>query len=527
MNELVASARELTAGLPILTIVTFLPAAGAVLILLSRASAAGENPGYDHGVRLLTLFVTIATFIASLFAFLAFDPANPDYQLTEHIPWAFGAAYAMGVDGLAMSLILLTTFLLPLCILASWTIEKQVSSYMVLFLLLETLMIGVFTALDLVLFYLFFEGGLIPMFLIIGIWGGRERVYASFKFFLYTFFGSVLMLVAMIAMYWQAGTTDIPTLLDHPFSSEPMRVLGFTVLGGVQTLMWLAFFASFAVKMPMWPVHTWLPDAHVQAPTAGSVILAAILLKMGGYGFLRFSVPMLPVASDLMANFVFTLSVVAIIYTSLVAMMQDDMKKLIAYSSVAHMGFVTMGIFALNRQGIDVAIFQMLSHGFISGALFLVVGVLYDRMHTREIAAYGGLVSRMPAFALVFMLFTLGNVGLPGTSGFVGEFLTLAGVFQVSTWVAFFAATGVILSAAYALWLYRRVMLGELIKESLKTIKDMGRREKLIFAPLVAAMIVLGVYPAFVLDVIGPSVAALIDHTQAALAAQAPVLAAN
>ena len=335
------------------------------------------------------------------------------------------------------------------------------------------------------------------------------------------------MLVAMIAMYYQAGTTDIPTLLEFQFASDPMRVLGFTVIGGVQMLLWLAFFASFAVKMPMWPVHTWLPDAHVQAPTAGSVVLAAILLKMGGYGFLRFSVPMFPVASELMADFVFTLSVIAIIYTSLVAMVQEDMKKLIAYSSVAHMGFVTMGIFALNRQGIDGAIFQMLSHGFISGALFLVVGVVYDRMHTREIAAYGGLVNRMPAFAFVFMLFTLGNVGLPGTSGFVGEFLTLAGVFQVSTWVAFFAATGVILSACYALWLYRRVVFGDLIKESLKTIQDMGRREKLIFAPLVAAMIILGVYPALILDIIGPSVQALIDHTQTALAASAPTFAAN
>jgi NADH-quinone oxidoreductase subunit M len=329
------------------------------------------------------------------------------------------------------------------------------------------------------------------------------------------------MLVAMVAMYMQAGTTDIPTLMAHPFPSEAMRVLGLPVVGGVQTLMFLAFFASFAVKMPMWPVHTWLPDAHVQAPTAGSVVLAAILLKMGGYGFLRFSLPMFPVASELMANFVFTLSVIAIIYTSLVALVQEDMKKLIAYSSVAHMGFVTMGIFALNRQGVDGAIFQMLSHGFISGALFLIVGVIYDRMHTREIAAYGGLAVRMPIYALVFTLFTLGNVGLPGTSGFVGEFLTLAGVFQVNTWVAFLAASGVILSAAYALWLYRRVMLGELVKDSLRAIQDLDRREKLIFAPLVAATILLGVYPALVLDLIGPSVAALIEHGEVARAAVA------
>ena len=399
---------------------------------------------------------------------------------------------------------------------------------MIAFLVLETLMLGVFCALDLVLFYIFFEAGLIPMFLIIGIWGGAQRIYASFKFFLYTFLGSVLMLVAMVAMYVTAGTTDIPTLLTFPFPSEPVMVLGFfTISGGMQTLLWIAFFASFAVKMPMWPVHTWLPDAHVQAPTAGSVVLAAILLKMGGYGFLRFSLPMFPVASDVMQDFVFTLSVVAIVYTSFVALVQEDMKKLIAYSSVAHMGFVTMGIFAVNRQGVDGAVFQMLSHGFISGALFLIVGVIYDRMHTREIAAYGGLAVRMPVFALLFMLFTMGNVGLPGTSGFVGEFLTMVGVFQVNTWVAFLAATGVILSAAYALWLYRRVVFGDLIKESLRTIEDMDRREKLIFAPLVAATILLGVYPALVLDVIGPSVQALVDHTQTAVAASAPALAQN
>jgi NADH-quinone oxidoreductase subunit M len=508
----------------LLSLVTFLPLIGAVVLMMFLR---GEDELAQKNAKLLALFTTTATFLISLFVLFGFDPANPDFQFVEERAWIGGLTYKMGVDGISVLFVMLTTFLMPLTIAASWGVTVRVKEYMAAFLVLETLMLGVFCALDLVLFYIFFEGGLIPMFLIIGIWGGKERIYASFKFFLYTFFGSVFMLVAMIAMYYQAGTTDIPTLLDFPFPSEPMRVLGFTVIGGAQTLMWLAFFASFAVKMPMWPVHTWLPDAHVQAPTAGSVILAAILLKMGGYGFLRFSVPMFPVASELLADFVFTLSVVAIVYTSLVAMMQEDMKKLIAYSSVAHMGFVTMGIFALNRQGIDGAIFQMLSHGFISGALFLVVGVVYDRMHTREIAAYGGLVSRMPAFALVFMLFTLGNVGLPGTSGFVGEFLTLAGVFQVSTWVAFFAATGVILSACYALWLYRRVMLGELIKESLKTIQDMTRREKLIFAPLVAAMIVLGVYPALVLDVIGPSVAALIEHTEVALAAQVPTLAAN
>jgi len=369
-----------------------------------------------------------------------------------------------------------------------------VKEYMILFLVLETLMIGVFCALDLILFYLFFEAGLIPMFLIVGIWGGKDRIYASFKFFLYTLLGSVLMLVAMLAMYFYAGTADIPTLLsgDFPnqpnttgFPSESLDFMSWTILGGMQTLMWIAFFASFAVKMPMWPVHTWLPDAHVQAPTAGSVVLAAILLKMGGYGFLRFSLPMFPVASDLMQNFVFALSVIAIIYTSLVALMQEDIKKLIAYSSVAHMGFVTMGIFAANQQGVDGAIFQMLSHGFISGALFLAVGVVYDRMHTREIAAYGGLVVRMPVFALIFMLFTMGNVGLPGTSGFVGEFLTLAGT----------------------------------IKESLKTIKDMDGREKLLFAPLVVMTILLGVYPSLITDQIGPSVNALVTNYHSAVEA--------
>ena len=508
----------------LLSLITFLPMIGAVVLLLFLR---GEDALAQRNAKLLALFTTTAVFVLSLFVLAGFDPANTGFQFVEERPWLGGLTYKMGVDGISVLLVMLTTIIMPLSIAASWNVETRVKEYMVAFLILETFMLGVFTALDLVLFYVFFEGSLIPMFLIIGIWGGKDRIYAAFKFFLYTFFGSVLMLVALIAMWAMAGTTDIPTLMGYTFPSEAIHVLGFTVTGGVQTLLFLAFFASFAVKMPMWPVHTWLPDAHVQAPTAGSVILAAILLKMGGYGFLRFSLPMFPVASELMADFVFTLSVIAIIYTSLVAMMQEDMKKLIAYSSVAHMGFVTMGIFALNQQGLDGAIFQMLSHGFISGALFLIVGVIYDRMHTREIAAYGGLAVRMPVYALVFMLFTLGNVGLPGTSGFVGEFLTLAGVFQVSTWVAFFAATGVILSACYALWLYRRVVFGDLIKESLRTIKDMDRREKLIFAPLIAAMLLLGVYPALVLDTIGPSVAALIDHTQAALAASAPTLAAN
>jgi NADH-quinone oxidoreductase subunit M len=425
--------------------------------------------------------------------------------------------YKLGVDGISILFVMLTTFMMPLVIYASWGVTTRVKEYMVAFLLLETLMLGVFMALDLVLFYLFFEAGLIPMFLIIGIWGGKNRIYASFKFFLYTLLGSVLMLIAMIAMYADAGTADIPTLMSHQFGSEDFSVLGIHVVGGMQTLLFLAFFASFAVKMPMWPVHTWLPDAHVQAPTAGSVVLAAILLKMGGYGFLRFSLPMFPVGSAVMADLVFWMSAIAIVYTSLVALVQEDMKKLIAYSSVAHMGYVTMGIFAANQQGIDGAIFQMLSHGFISGALFLCVGVIYDRMHTREIDAYGGLVNRMPAYALIFMFFTMANVGLPGTSGFVGEFLTLMGIFQVNTWVALFATSGVILSAAYALWLYRRVVMGDLIKESLKSITDMGTRERVIFAPLVVMTLLLGVYPALALDVIAPAVENLVSNYNAAL----------
>ena len=509
----------------LLSLVTFLPMIGAVVLLRLPARRGPAGAAQRQAAGALHHLGDLPACRSSCWR--ASIPSNTGFQFVEERAWLGGLTYKMGVDGISVLFVMLTTVLMPLCIAASWNVETRIKEYMVAFLLLETLMLGVFCALDLVLFYLFFEGGLIPMFLIIGIWGGRDRIYAAFKFFLYTFFGSVLMLVAMIAMYRIAGTTDIEVLLTYPFPSETIRVFGLTVVGGVQTLMWLAFFASFAVKMPMWPVHTWLPDAHVQAPTAGSVVLAAILLKMGGYGFLRFSLPMFPVASSVMADFVFTLSVIAIIYTSLVALMQEDMKKLIAYSSVAHMGFVTMGIFAVNQQGVDGAIFQMLSHGFISGALFLIVGVIYDRMHTREIAAYGGLVVRMPIYAMVFMLFTLGNVGLPGTSGFVGEFLTLAGVFQVSTWVAFFAAFGVILSAGYALWLYRKVVFGDLIKESLKTITDMDRRERLIFAPLVAAMIALGVYPAFVLDVIGPSVAALVEQTQTALAASAATLAAN
>ncbi|MBK8440967.1 MAG: NADH-quinone oxidoreductase subunit M [Rhodobacter sp.] len=502
----------------LLSIITFLPLVAAVILALFMR---GDDEAAQMGAKRLALFTTAATFVVSIFLLLKFDPADTGFQFVVERPWILGMTYKMGVDGISILFVMLTTFLMPITILSCWGVKTRVKEYMIAFLVLESLMLGVFCALDLVLFYLFFEAGLIPMFLIIGIWGGKERIYAAFKFFLYTFLGSVLMLVAMIAMYMEAGTTDIVKLLAHDFAHETFGLMGFQIVGGMQTLLFLAFFASFAVKMPMWPVHTWLPDAHVQAPTAGSVILAAVLLKMGGYGFLRFSLPMFPVASDLLSPLVFWMSAIAIVYTSLVALAQSDMKKLIAYSSVAHMGYVTLGIFAANQQGVDGAIFQMLSHGFISGALFLCVGVIYDRMHTREIDAYGGLVNRMPAYALVFMFFTMANVGLPGTSGFVGEFLTLMGIFQVNTWVAAVATSGVILSAAYALWLYRRVVFGDLIKEALKTIADMDRREKLIFAPLIAMTLLLGIYPSLVTDIIGPSVTALITDYHASIPAAA------
>ncbi len=508
----------------LLSIITFMPlVAAAIMALFLR----GEDEAAQMNAKWLALIATTATFLVSLFVLFMFDPADTGFQFVEEGAWILGLRYKMGVDGISVLFVMLTTFLMPVTILACWNVTHRVKEYMIAFLVLETLMLGVFMALDLVLFYLFFEAGLIPMFLIIGIWGGKERIYAAFKFFLYTFLGSVLMLVAMVAMYVDAGTTDMVALMEHEFASETLSLLGFQVIGGLQTLLFLAFFVSFAVKMPMWPVHTWLPDAHVQAPTAGSVILAAILLKMGGYGFLRFSLPMFPIGADLLTPLVLWLSVIAIVYTSLVAMAQEDMKKLIAYSSVAHMGYVTAGIFAANQQGVDGAIFQMLSHGFISGALFLCVGVIYDRMHTREIDAYGGLVMRMPRYALVFMFFTLANVGLPGTSGFVGEFLTLVGMFRADTVIATIATSGVILSAGYALWLYRRVVMGDLIREGLRAISDMNAREKLIFAPLVAMTLLLGVYPSLVTDIIGPSVEALLSQYHAALPAAEVVRAGH
>ncbi|QPF82059.1 NADH-quinone oxidoreductase subunit M [Bradyrhizobium genosp. L] len=491
---------------PILSVTTFLPAVGAILVYLL---ARGGDEAANRTARWIALWTTLITFAISLILVARFDPASSDFQFVEKASWlATGITYHMGVDGISLPLIVLTTAIMPLCIIASWkSVTSRVSEYMMAFLILETLMVGTFSALDLMLFYLFFEGGLIPMFLIIGVWGGPRRVYASFKFFLYTFLGSVLMLLAIMALYWNAGTTDIPTLMHT------------AVPRSLQTWAWLAFFASFAVKMPMWPVHTWLPDAHVEAPTAGSVILAAILLKMGGYGFLRFSLPMFPLASHDFAPFVFTLSVIAIIYTSLVALMQEDMKKLIAYSSVAHMGFVTMGIFAVTTQGVAGGMFQMISHGIVSGALFLCVGVVYDRMHTREIAAYGGLVNRMPFYALTFMVFTMANVGLPGTSGFIGEFMTLLGTFKVSLPTVFFATTGVILSACYALWLYRKVVFGALVKPSLMSMKDLTLRECVTLVPLIVLTILFGVYPKPVLDMSAASVQQLVNNYNTAVGA--------
>ena len=461
-------------NIPLLSLLIALPLVAGILCLFVSAKAA----------RWIALFATLACLEIGIDLWVMFDPNGPQWQFVEFVELGGGINWALGIDGIALMLTMLTVFLMPICIGASWTsIQKRVPEYMAAFLLMEALMIGVFAAQDLFLFYIFFEGGLIPMYLIIGIWGGAERIKASYKFFLYTLLGSVLMLIAMIYMVATSGTTSIPELMAYDFPPH------------VQQWLWLAFLASFAVKLPMWPVHTWLPDAHVQAPTAGSVILAGVLLKMGGYGFVRFSLPMFPDASAQFIPLMFVLSGIAVVYTSLVALVQRDMKKLIAYSSVAHMGFVTFGLFALNRQGIEGALIVMLSHGLVSGALFLIVGVIYDRMHTREIAQYGGLANNMPGYSLLFMLFTMAAVGLPGTSGFVGEFLSLVGTYKVSTWGAIVGTTGIILGAAYMLWLYWRVCFGTARTPAAAEMPDLSAREWLLLAPIAAGVLWMGVYP--------------------------------
>ena len=497
---------------PVLSLLTFIPLIGAAFILAIR----GEKEVVNRNARQVAMWTSCAVFLLSLLLWANFDNSTAEFQFVEHHEWmpAFNISYHVGVDGISVLFVLLTTLLTPICILASWeSIQERVKEYMIAFLVLETMMVGMFAALDIVVFYIFFEAVLLPMFLIIGVWGEQRRVYAAFKLFLYTLLGSVLMLIAVMTMYFDAGTADIPTLLTHDFPA------------GMQTWLWLAFFASFAVKVPMWPVHTWLPDAHVEAPTAGSVILAGVLLKFGGYGFLRFSLPMFPLATADFTPLIYTLSIIAVIYTSLVALAQEDMKKLIAYSSVAHMGFVTIGTFTLTVQGIEGAIYTMLSHGVVSAALFLIVGVVYDRIHSREIARYGGLVHRMPVYALMFMLFMLASVGLPGTGGFVGEFLVLVGAFQANTWVAALAATGVILGAVYMLYLYRRIIFGQLTKEHLMKIGDMSRREIMVFAPLVVLVLWMGVYPSSFLDIMHVSVNNLIDRVESAQAASAALVA--
>ena len=501
--------------IPLLSLLTFLPLIGAGMILFL---ARGSEADIARNSRWGAIWTSGITFLVSIPLWFKFDQSSAKFQFVEKLEWMpqFGISYHMGVDGISLLFVMLTTLLTPICILASWdSIKDRVKEFMISFLILETFMIGMFCALDLFVFYIFFEAVLIPMFIIIGVWGGPRRVYAAFKLFLYTLLGSVLMLVAMMAMYFDAGTTDMVQLMDHSFPVS------------MQPWLWLAFFASFAVKVPMWPVHTWLPDAHVEAPTAGSVILAGVLLKFGGYGFLRFSLPMFPDATIQFATLIFTLSIIAVIYTSLVALAQTDMKKLIAYSSIAHMGFVTAGTFTLTTQGIEGAIYQMLSHGVVSAALFLIVGVVYDRMHSREISDYGGLVYRMPAYSLVFMLFMLASVGLPGTGGFVGEILVLVGLFQVSPWLAAFAATGVILGAAYMLYLYRRIIFGQLTKENLMKIKDLNAREWSIFAPLIVLTLWMGIYPSSFLDFMHVSVDNLINQVETALAAHGQSLLAG
>ena len=486
---------------PILSVLIFLPLVGAAFILLVR----GEQEVVAANARAVALWASLITFAVSVFLWVQFDRTTSQFQFIENHEWipAFGVSYSLGIDGISLLLIILTTFLTLICVLSSWeSITIRVKEYMIIFLVMETMMLGIFCALDTILFYVFFEGILIPMFLVIGIWGGPRRVYAAFKFFLYTLSGSVLFLVALLAMYLEAGTTSIPELMTSSFAPN------------MQLWLWLALFASFAVKVPMWPVHTWLPDAHVEAPTAGSVILAGVLLKLGAYGFLRFSLPMLPDASAYFTPLIYTLSIIAVIYTSLVALMQDDMKKLIAYASIAHMGFVTIGLFTLTPQGVEGSLAVMLSHGLTSSALFLCVGVVYDRVGSRLITSYGGLIHRMPIYAFVFMIFTLASIGLPGTSGFIGELLVLLGAYQVNTWVAVLAATGIVLGAAYMLWLYRRVVFGELKNEALRTILDLNRREMLVFAPIVAGVFWLGIYPSSFLDVMHVSVENLISLSQ-------------
>ena len=498
----------------LLTVLIFLPLAGAGFILM----IPGDDELAVRNVRRTALWTTISTFFLSLLLWFNFDPTTAAFQFEERVDWipAYNISYHLGLDGISVLFVLLTTLLTPVCILASWTsIKVRVKEYMIAFLLLETMMVGMFSALDIVIFYIFFEAVLIPMFLIIGVWGGQRRVYASYKLFLYTLTGSVLMLLAILVMYVQAGTTDIPELMKASFDPA------------LQNWLWLAFFASFAVKVPMWPVHTWLPDAHVQAPTAGSVILAGVLLKFGGYGFLRFSLPMFPDATLYFTPLVYSLSIIAVIYTSLVALVQHDMKKLIAYSSIAHMGFVTAGTFTLTIQGVEGAIYQMLSHGVVSAALFLCVGVIYDRMHTREIVAYGGLVHKMPGYALVFMLFMMASVGLPGTGGFVGEFLVLVGAFKANTLVAAFLATGVVLSAAYMLYLYRRVVFGPLEKDEIKKMLDMSPREWAVFAPLIVLTLWMGVYPVSFLDIMHVSVDNLLTNVHVALEASGSAIVAG
>jgi NADH-quinone oxidoreductase subunit M len=496
---------------PILSIVTFLPLAGVLFLLLIR----GDEQSIAQNSRNVALWVSGFTFLVSLPVLIGFDSTVTGYQFEEKAVWLAGTGigYHMGVDGISMPFVLLSTFLTPLAILASWqAITVRVREYMIAFLVLETMMVGMFVSLDMLMFYLFFEAVLIPMFLIIGIWGGPRRVYAAFKFFLYTLLGSVLMLVCMLAMYIDAGTTDIPALAGHRFADT------------MQTWLFLGFLASFAVKVPMWPVHTWLPDAHVEAPTAGSMILAGVLLKMGGYGFLRFSLPMFPMASESFAPLIFTLSIIAVIYTSLVALAQSDMKKMIAYSSVAHMGFVTVGIFTLTEQGIAGAMFQMISHGLVSAALFFCVGVVYDRLHTRDISAYGGVATVMPRYAVFFMFMMLASVGLPGTSGFVGEMLVLVGAWHASSWVAFFTATGLVLGATYMLWLYRRVMFGAIVNDAVKTMEPMQMREFTIFLPLSFLVLLFGVYPMALLDVMAVSIQSVLDGLSAS---GLSILAAN